>query len=202
MCSSQMATSRIICSAIWDEYGACQIELHLTLPFFNSVIAERSSLSQRLDELLSQEETFWRQRFRVLWLKEGDLNKKFFHQRACNHKAKNKIKGLTNTHGEWQDDNHKLEEIVLNYFGDMFQSRTSKGGEEVIVAIDRRVTTDMNAHLKQNFSNEEIREALFQIRQSRKVRMACHPSSFKNIRELWTQTSLVRSNHFSSPINS
>lgn len=109
MCFSQMATSRVLCSAIQDEYGACQIELHLTLSFFNYVIAERSLLSQRLDELLSQEETIWCQRSRVLWLRGGDLNTKFFHRRACNRKAKNKIKGLTNTHGKWQDGNHKLK---------------------------------------------------------------------------------------------
>ncbi|KAM2728604.1 hypothetical protein EV1_000081 [Malus domestica] len=143
MCSSQMATSRILCLAIRDKYGVCQIEFHLTLPSFDSVIAERSSLSQRLDELLSQEETFWCQRYRVLWLKGGDLNTKFFHRRACNRQAKNKIKGLTNTHG-----------------------KTSKSGE-VIVTIDRRVTTDMNAHLKQNFTNEEIREAIFQMHLSK-----------------------------------
>lgn len=163
MCFSQMATSRVLCSAIQDKYGACQIKLHLTMPFFDYVIAKRSSLSPRLDELLSQEETFWCQRSRVLWLKGGDLNTKFFHRRACNRKAKNKIKGLTNTHGKWQDDNHKLKEIVLNYFGDMFQSRTSKGGQEVIATIDRRVTTDMNAHLKKNFTNEEIKKAFFQM---------------------------------------
>ncbi|KAM1181487.1 hypothetical protein ACFX19_000085 [Malus domestica] len=43
---------------------------------------------------------------------------------------------------------------------------TSKSGE-VIVTIDRRVTTDMNAHLKQNFTNEEIKEAIFQMHLSK-----------------------------------
>lgn len=40
----------------------------------------------KLRQLLSQEESFWKQRSKVLWLKEGDSNSRFFHATAYTRK--------------------------------------------------------------------------------------------------------------------
>lgn len=44
----------------------------------------RGELMHELDNLLSREETFWRQRARTQWLKESDRNTRFFHTHASN----------------------------------------------------------------------------------------------------------------------
>lgn len=49
------------------------------------------ALEKDLGELLKQEETWWAQRAKVHWLKQGDLNTKIFHQRANQRKRKNHI---------------------------------------------------------------------------------------------------------------
>ena len=42
----------------------------------------------------SMEETLWRQRSREIWLKEGDMNARYFHRMANSHKRRNQIRRL------------------------------------------------------------------------------------------------------------
>jgi hypothetical protein len=53
-------------------------------------------VQERHARLLVQEETYWRQRAKMHWLKEGDLNTKFFHMTASARQRKKKIEKLVN----------------------------------------------------------------------------------------------------------
>ncbi|KAJ4824103.1 hypothetical protein Tsubulata_034299 [Turnera subulata] len=52
-----------------------------------------------LDRLLEQEEVFWKQRSRVLWLEDGDRNTAYFHRRASQIRKANQLKGLRDEGG-------------------------------------------------------------------------------------------------------
>jgi hypothetical protein len=54
----------------------------------------RGSLLLELDKLAHFEKTSWRQKSRVLWLKEGDNNTKFFHKIANSNKRRNLMEKL------------------------------------------------------------------------------------------------------------
>ena len=53
-----------------------------------------------LRRLLYVEEQYWRQRSRSEWLREGDLNIKFFHLKASSRRRKNQIRGLAERDGD------------------------------------------------------------------------------------------------------
>ena len=55
---------------------------------------------KEVNDLLQKQEIMWRQRSRVDWLKEGDLNTSFFHGRASMRKRKNKISKLKSSSGD------------------------------------------------------------------------------------------------------
>ena len=60
-----------------------------------------------LDDLHKQEEVCWAQRAKVHWLKHGDLNSKFFHNKANQKQRKNKIYSIHDPMGNtWKDSNH------------------------------------------------------------------------------------------------
>jgi hypothetical protein len=52
----------------------------------------RKVVISELDKLAHLEETSWRQKSRVLWLKEGDNNTKFFHKMANSNRRRNYMK--------------------------------------------------------------------------------------------------------------
>lgn len=53
-------------------------------------------VKEELNLLLQQEESYWKQRAKVFWLKEGDENTRFFHSSASARKKANKITYLEN----------------------------------------------------------------------------------------------------------
>ncbi|XP_074302306.1 uncharacterized protein LOC141633799 [Silene latifolia] len=126
-------------------------------------VNERKKLVEDIAKLLRQEEMFWRQRSRALWLKDGDKNTKFFHRRASQRKQKNHISKLVDDEGRIHESTETIAATTTNYFKDLFTSTNPIISEELLYGVEGRVTDMMNAGLQANYGADEVIEALNQM---------------------------------------
>jgi hypothetical protein len=124
---------------------------------------EICQLSDYMNELLYKEEMMWLQRSRISWLKEGDRNTKYFHQRALWRARKNNIKKLKDDAGVWYDAPSEMERMAISYFKELFTRDPNLNADNLTSLFHEKVTTQMNDDLCRDFTKEEISDALFQI---------------------------------------
>ncbi|KAL9686472.1 hypothetical protein QQ045_023932 [Rhodiola kirilowii] len=71
-------------------------------------------------KLLRYQHIFNCQRARLNWAKEGDLNTKYFHAIIKGRRAKNTIRCVQTTDGEFLFDNIAIKEHFVNFFKNLF----------------------------------------------------------------------------------
>ena len=104
-----------------------------------------------INNLLDTEEIMWRHRSRICWLKHGDKNTSFFHTKASSRYNRNTIHGVLDDSGSWQSEDEGIAKSFVDYFGSLFTTSNPVVSEELIQAIQRKVTDPMNALLTRNF---------------------------------------------------
>jgi hypothetical protein len=104
-----------------------------------------------------------KQRSRVQWLREGDRNTSFFHARATARKRAIKIKALRRDDGSRCEGQNEIKSLVQEFYGELFSSEPTLSIDDVLDSIPCKVSVDMNADLLKEYTNEEIKFALFQM---------------------------------------
>ena len=66
----------------------------------------------KLDDLLSHEEAYWKQRVKSFSLKDGDTNSKYFHAAASSRKKLNYLAGLKNEEGSLVTSNDDMYTLL------------------------------------------------------------------------------------------
>jgi hypothetical protein len=140
---------------IWGrrKFGNVSRELHqlrTKLKCMQDADAPRSeirALTDLMNELLYKEEMLWLQRSCIDWLREGDRNTKFFHQKAVWHARRNKI----------------MQCMVVSYFKSLYTRDPSLDSTPITSLIPEQISEEMNESLCKDFTDEEISDALFQI---------------------------------------
>jgi hypothetical protein len=112
--------------------------------------------------LLVQEEAYWKQRAKMHWLKDGDLNTKFFHMSATTRQRAKKIDKLVNEENVEVRTQPELCEVALNYFNLLFKANASEH-DPILSLINPKVTQEDNDRLVAPITREELKEAIFQM---------------------------------------
>lgn len=122
-------------------------------------------LEKRINNLLIDEEMYWKQRSRADWLKEGDKNTKFFHSKATTRKKKNRIWGIEDKQGNWIEEIAEVEAEFCEYFQEIFTTSSPSEAQmdTALVGLLPKVTEDMKNLLNQPFTVDEISSALNQM---------------------------------------
>ncbi|XP_074266876.1 uncharacterized protein LOC141590167 [Silene latifolia] len=126
-------------------------------------VRRRRKLVAEISELRRQEEQYWRQRSRALWLRDGDKNTKFFHMRAGERKRKNSIAKLIDDEGVTRMGDEEVGVVANGYFTELFSTTNPSNDETIFQGFETRVTSDMNDMLKRDYCEDDIIEALNQM---------------------------------------
>ena len=106
------------------------------------------ALKGEINDLLDKENLMWQQRSKALYLKSGDSNTSFFHNRASHTFRRNRITSLTNSAWSWCKSQEEITDIAINYYSDLFTSNTPPISQLVLDTISPSITTEMNADLQ------------------------------------------------------
>ena len=126
-------------------------------------MAEIHATKVELNKLLSAEEVMWKQRSRNCWLQSGNRNTSFFHEKASKRHQQNTISRLKDANGIWQDEEETMGNILVEYFQELFTSAGPTVSDEMLEAIQPKVTDRMNEVLMQDFRAAEVEKALKQM---------------------------------------
>lgn len=113
-----------------------------------------------LNGWLEKEDAMWLQRSRIDWFQSGDRNTRYFHARASTHLKKNLIEGLLDSNDVWQEEDNRIEEIVVDYYLNLFTSSNHVECDEILQAIQQKVTPTMNHALSQFCTANEVWKTL------------------------------------------
>ncbi|XP_024175552.1 uncharacterized protein LOC112181445 [Rosa chinensis] len=137
----------------------------MPLPYSPEQYEEQRLLHVKHSQILAQQELYWRQRSRAIWLKDGDRNSAYFHRRACNRRSKNLIPGLKDEQNQWQTDPREVQRLLLSYFSRVFSTESCdlEALAQIIEATPVKVTLEMNNDLLKPYLEKEMKAAIFQM---------------------------------------
>lgn len=133
---------------------------------FNQILADTEKEKLRVfSDLRLQEESFYRQKSRVRWLKEGDLNTKFFHQSVKQSHLRNIIISI---HDGDRLVSHppEVHQLFLSHFQDLL-AVSPPTSVPLVAEIQDKLSRTLNdiqiQELSRPVSDEEIRSTLFSL---------------------------------------
>ncbi|XP_027118647.1 uncharacterized protein [Coffea arabica] len=109
-----------------------------------------SHAQAKLLKCLADEETIWKQKAKVKWLKDGDANTRFFHSKLLDKLAKLSIRRIKSSEGSYIEDDQDIGAEAVSYFKRLMSSTPTSPEQAMgtlLQNIPSIVTQRQNDHL-------------------------------------------------------
>jgi len=134
------------------------------------LLEQEKSLETQISERAKQEETLWRQKSRIRWLKEGEKVTKFFHRSTIQCRMNNNITHIQNEQGVKVEKHEEIELELLNYFKQAHQEpqvdRMQAIGK-IIENITKLIIEEHNQLLLKPVDLQEVENAVHQLKEGK-----------------------------------
>eukprot|EP00253_Pinus_taeda_P030389 PITA_30389 len=135
-----------------------------------ATLEQERNIHSKLEERRKQEETYWRQKSRIRWLKDGERNTKFFHRTTVQRRMHNSIPFIQSQEGARIEDHEKIEAEFLNHFA---QVHTEPEGdkrlaiERITKNVPKIITEEHNELLLHPILMQEVDDAMSQLKEGK-----------------------------------
>ncbi|TYG40891.1 hypothetical protein ES288_D12G130400v1 [Gossypium darwinii] len=118
---------------------------------------------RRLNFLYAREESYWAQRSRSRWLREGDQNTRYFHAKATGRLKKNNIERIKDVEGNWVTNSKDICKVAKDYFVSLFRANGQNVEIQEMGYMTECVTRETNEWLNMTYTEEEVLLAIKQM---------------------------------------
>jgi hypothetical protein len=120
---------------------------------------EEESLKKKLEDRHKQEETLWKQKSRIQWLKEGEKNTKFFHRSMIHRCFINRITKLEDAQGNTILNHDEIASELVNYYKNLLSEPDidrTPAINHITQHIPSLITPEQNQALMRPITQEEV----------------------------------------------
>ncbi|GLJ40786.1 hypothetical protein SUGI_0843510 [Cryptomeria japonica] len=136
----------------------------ITSGMSNDAYHKEIDLKKELAEILLREEIYWRDKSRELWIKEGDVNTKFFHASVKSNRNRNIIVSITDQEGKRHSFPEGIEVAVI-FFKELSDVNGYKPPQPHMMTdiIFKEISDEDNKLLCCPFTIEEVKKVVFDL---------------------------------------
>lgn len=123
----------------------------------------KKDLWTQYNSILDHEEAFWFQQARTKWIRLGDRNTRYFHEKSLARRRENRIEALLNEHDEWVYDDCAIQQSLARHFQHLFS--TSASHRQPLHSVVSYPPIDSNTlqGLGAPVTLDEVKRALFSM---------------------------------------
>jgi len=131
------------------------------------LVKQEQDIETQILDRAQQEETLWRQKSRIRWLKDGEKNTKFFHKTTAQHRMNNFISHIKNEQGDRIETHEGIEEEFLRYFKKVHQEPSidrRPAIDKILRNIPKLIIEEHNILLLKSTNMQEVEDAVHQLK--------------------------------------